>query len=294
MIRSMTGFGRARVAGEKLVVAVEARSINHRYLDVALKLPRGLAALEGEARRLIQRTLERGRVEVTINVAPTGDETGQQVTLDIPLARAYRELGRRLAAELAMDESPSLPWLLDRPGVIRIDEATPSEEETTWVLVERALTDALAELRERRESEGEALAGALRDLHAALTLELERMTARAPAATANDEARFRQRLQAMLGTHPVDEARVLTEVAIWAEKADVSEELTRMRAHLEQLELALKTGGAVGRPLDFLIQELNREVNTVASKADDLELAQAAIAAKGLLEKVREQVQNLE
>jgi len=115
-----------------------------------------------------------------------------------------------------------------------------------------------------------------------------------PAAVARREARLRERIRALLGETPIDQARILGEVAIWAEKTDVREELTRLRAHLEQCALVLAQGGAVGRPLDFLIQELNREVNTIASKADDLEVSQAALAAKGLIEKMREQVQNLE
>ena len=125
-------------------------------------------------------------------------------------------------------------------------------------------------------------------------LEVERISARVPLVAERRQERFRERLATLLGAYPIDEARVLTEVAIWAEKTDIAEEVTRLRAHLEQFALMLKDGGAVGRQLDFLIQEMNREVNTVASKADDLELSQSAMAAKGLLEKVREQVQNLE
>ena len=278
MIRSMTGFGRAQVAGDKALVSVEARSVNHRHLDIALKLPR-LAALESNARRLIQERLERGRIDVSVSVTPVAGEASQQVLIDAPLARAYAEAGRRLAVELALSEAATLEWIL---------------EQALWPTLEDALAKALAELIERREAEGEALAGALRTLHETLVLEVERITARVPVATARRQERFRERFTALLGTHAFDESRVLTEVAIWAEKTDIAEELTRLRAHLEQFALMLKDGGPVGRPLDFLIQEMNRELNTIASKADDLELSQSAIAAKGLLEKVREQVQNLE
>lgn len=294
MIRSMTGFGRAQVAGDKVVVSVEARSVNHRHLDIALKLPRLAAALESDARRLIQDRLERGRVDVTVSVTPVAGETAQQVSVEVPLARAYAEAGRRLAEELRILQGVTLEWLLERPGILRVEEAEPPGAEAIWPVVEASLTGALDELVERRETEGEALAAALRGLHEALVLEVDRIAARVPLVAERRQERFRERLQTLLGAYPIDEARVLTEVAIWAEKTDIAEEVTRLRAHLEQLALMLKEGGAVGRPLDFLTQEMNREVNTIASKADDLPLSQSALAAKGLLEKVREQVQNLE
>src|SRR5947209_6029284 len=214
-LRSMTGFGRAEVSAGPVAISVEARSLNHRHLDVTLRLPRALADLEMDARRLIQSRLERGRVEIAAQLSPAPDTPGQKISVD-----------QALAADL------------------------------------RAQTDLVE--------------------------------ARVPAAVARREARLRERIRALLGEAPIDQARILGEVAIWAEKTDVREELTRLRAHLEQCALVLAGGGAVGRPLDFLIQELNREVNTIASKADDLEVSQAALAAKGLIEKMREQVQNLE
>jgi uncharacterized protein (TIGR00255 family) len=165
---------------------------------------------------------------------------------------------------------------------------------TVWPLVAQALGRALDELVERRGTEGAALASELRALGAALATAVEHMTARAPVASARREERLRERMTTLLAGTPVDEGRIATEVAVWATKTDVTEELARLRAHLEEFGLMLDKGGSVGRQFDFLIQEMNREVNTVASKADDLELSQAALAAKGLLEKIREQVQNLE
>src|SRR2546426_1140258 len=216
-LRSMTGFGRAEVSAGPVAISVEARSLNHRHLDVTLRLPRALADLEMDARRLIQSRLERGRVEIAAQLSPAPDTPGQKISVDQALAAQYVARAHR-----------------------------------DWV------------------------------------------GARVPAAVARREARLRERIRALLGEAPIDQARILGEVAIWAEKTDVREELTRLRAHLEQCALVLAGGGAVGRPLDFLIQELNREVNTIASKADDLEVSQAALAAKGLIEKMREQVQNLE
>jgi uncharacterized protein (TIGR00255 family) len=296
MIRSMTGFGRAEVRGDALVVTVEARSVNHRHLDVVLRLPRGLSPLELEARRVVTSRLERGRIDVSVQVAAVNGST-QRVVADAALAREYVARARALGAELAdlgVTGAVTLEWLLQRPGVVRVEEAESTEAAVPWSALEQALARAMDELVERRTAEGERLAQELRGLRAELATIVETMAARAPAGVARREERLRERLRGLLGAAGLDESRILTEAAVWADKADIAEELTRLRAHLAELALLLDKGGPVGRTLDFLLQELGREVNTVASKADDLELSQAALAGKGVLEKMREQVQNLE
>jgi uncharacterized protein (TIGR00255 family) len=293
----MTGFGRAELRGDTLVVTVEARSVNHRHLDVALRVPRALAALELDARRAIAARLERGRVDVSVQVAAVNEQASQRIVTDTALAREYVARARALAAEVAdlgVTGGVTLEWLLHRPGVVRTEEAEPADVVVPGAVLEQALGRALDELVARREAEGERLGQELRSLHAELAATVDIMAGRAPAAVARREQRLRERLQALLGAAGVDEGRIVTEAAIWADKADITEELARLRAHLAELALVLDKGGAVGRPLDFLLQELGREVNTVASKADDLELSQAALAGKGVLEKMREQVQNLE
>ena len=297
MIRSMTGFGRAEVRGDTLVVLVEARSVNHRHLDVALRLPRALTALEIEARKVIAGRVERGRVDVSVVTTPVAGQSTQRVVTDHALAREYAARGRALANDLddvGLAGSLTLQWLLERPGVVRLEDSEPVEASVPWPLLEAALGRALDELVDRRGAEGERLAQELRSLHAELTGIVNTMAARAPAAVARREERLRERIRSLLDGAGVDEARILTEAAVWADKGDITEELTRLRAHLAEWALVLDKGGPVGRPLDFLLQELGREVNTVASKADDLELSQAALAGKGVLEKMREQVQNLE
>jgi uncharacterized protein (TIGR00255 family) len=297
MVRSMTGFGRAEVRGDTLVVTVEARSVNQRHLDVALRLPRALATLELEARRAVAARLERGRVDIVVQVTATGDQAGQRIVTDAALAREYVARARALGAELAdlgVGGGVTLEWVLQRPGVVRLEDTESAEAVVPWPLLDQALGRALDELIERRTAEGERLAQELRGLHADLGSIVETMTVRAPASVVRREERLRERLRALLGAAVVDETRILTEAAVWADKSDITEELARLRAHLGELLLVLDKGGPVGRPLEFLLQELGREVNTVASKADDLELSQAALAGKGVLEKMREQVQNLE
>ena len=289
----MTGFGRAEVSGAGVLVTAEARSVNHRHLDVALRVPRALASVELELRRLIASRLERGRVDVAVQVAPATGAPPQQIRMDAALAREYLEQARAFARDVGVAGEVTLGWLLERPGVVRMEDVEPAEG-SLWPALCEAVSAALEELVARRTTEGEALAAELRRLLVELAAEVETIAARAPAAVARREERLRERIRSVLGEAGVDEGRILTEVAIWADKTDVTEELARLRAHLAQFAAALDRGGALGRSLDFLIQELGREVNTASAKADDLELSQAAIAAKGILEKMREQVQNLE
>ena len=294
MIRSMTGYGRAEVAGVRLSLSVECKSLNHRHLDIALRLPRALSSFELDARRLIQGAVQRGRIEVSVNVAPLEGAPAADLTINMAQARAYTALVRRAGDDLNLGGPPTLQWLLEQPGVITREEQTPLSPEEGWPLLHDALAKALGELRARRDAEGAALDKELRALLAAMGEQVGMMAARGPAATERKQQRLRERVQALVGSTPLDEARLATEVAMWAEKSDITEELARLRAHMGELARLLDEGGAVGRTLDFLIQEMNREVNTVGSKADDLELSQAAIAAKSTLEKLREQAQNIE
>ncbi len=294
MIRSMTGFGRAEVAGDTLTVIVEARSVNHRHLDVAIRVPSAWATLDVEVRRIVQARIERGRVDVSIQVAPLSSVSARTVRIDTPLARRYVEQARQLADELGLAADVPLGWVLERPGVVELTDAPPLAAASVSPLVAEALGRALDELIERRGVEGAALASELRALAGSLGATVEQMAARAPVASARREERLRERMTALLANAEIDESRIATEVAVWATKTDATEELARLRVHLEEFGLMLAKGGSVGRQFDFLIQEMNREVNTVASKADDLDLSQAALGAKGLLEKIREQVQNLE
>ena len=294
MIRSMTGFGRAEVSGEAIVVTVEARSVNHRHLDIALRLPRALTGLEMDARRVVQSRVERGRIDVAVQIAPLAGLSAQRLTIDTDLAREYVARAHALGAELSMPDDVTLTWVMERSGVTRLADGEPAEPAAPWPVLADALARALDELVARRTAEGERLEQELRSLHTDLTAHVTVMASRAPAAAARKEERLRERLRALLQDTPIDDARLLAEAAIWADKTDITEELARLRAHLAEFTLLLDKGGSLGRQLDFLLQELNREVNTVGSKADDLEMSQATLGAKSALEKIREQVQNLE
>jgi uncharacterized protein (TIGR00255 family) len=294
MIRSMTGYGRAEAAGARVTLAVECKSVNHRHLDIALKLPRALVSLEADVRRLVQSTVGRGRVDVNVSLNPVAGGTLNELSVNVSQAREYADMARQLADELGLGGGPTLEWLFEQPGVISREAEPTLLDEETWPLLEKALTGALGELQARRDAEGQALARELVILHETLGTHVEVIAKRAPAGVERRAARLRERIQSLLGEVSLDEGRLATEVAMWAEKSDVTEELARLRAHLVEFAVLLRDGGTVGRTLDFLIQEMNREVNTVGSKADDLEISQAVIAAKGTLEKLREQAQNIE
>jgi uncharacterized protein (TIGR00255 family) len=293
-LRSMTGFGRAEATGDSVTVTAEARSVNHRHLDIALRLPRALAAFEMDARRMIQSRLERGRIDVAVQLGLSPGQSAQQVAVDATLAAQYIAQARELGRAVALGGDVTLAWVLERPGVMRMQETETPAGGIAWPVLGDVLGRALDELVACRETEGDALGAEFRALHAALRAQVDVVAARTPAALARYQERLRERIATLLGEIVVDEGRLMTEVAIWADKTDVREEMTRLRAHLDQLLVLLDKGGPVGRALDFLIQELNREVNTIGSKADDLELSLAALAAKGIIEKMREQAQNLE
>lgn len=294
MIRSMTGYGRAEVSGPRLTATVECRSVNHRHLDITLKLPRALVIHEPDARRLVQAVVQRGRVDVSATLTPVGGDALGTLSVNTAQAREYEAAARALADELQLTATLRIEWLLAQPGVLTRDAEPAVAPEEGWTLVAKALEAALADLAARREAEGKALAQELGALHETLEAEMAQVASRVPVAQARRMTRLRERVQALLGEIPVDQGRLATEVAALAERADITEELARLRVHLGELRARIDEGGQVGRPLDFLIQEINREVNTVGSKADDLEISQAVIAAKATLEKVREQVQNIE
>lgn len=294
MIRSMTGYGRAETSGPRLAVSVECRSVNHRHLDVSLKLPRVLASFEAEARRLVQAAATRGRVDISASLTAAGGGSLTPLSVNVAQAREYETVARALAGELGLAPALRLEWLLGQPGVLAREAEGAVAPEQAWPLLAEALARALGELVARREAEGKALAEELATLHETLAARVEQITARAPLAQSRRAERLRERVQALLGETPLDEGRLATEVAALAERADITEELARLRVHLGELRALVRADAAVGRTMDFLIQEINREVNTVGSKADDLEISQAVIAAKSTLEKIREQVQNIE
>ena len=292
LVVSMTGYGRAEARGARVVVVAEARSLNHRFFETGVKLPRGLTGSEVEIRRLVQGRVARGRVDLTVTLRRTGSAL-PNVRTDIALGLAYARGARTLAEAAGIAGEVSVADLLRLPGVVTVEESEEEDGESA-VLLKTAATEALDELCRMRQTEGAALA---RDLHShvdALVAWVRGVERLLPAALARIQARQRERIQAILGETPADPGRLAQEVATWAARSDVAEELTRLGSHLAQFRTLLAEGGALGRQLDFLSQELHREVNTIASKADDAELVARVLEARTLVERIREQVQNVE
>lgn len=291
-LASMTGYGRAEARGSRLAVVVEVRSLNHRFLEVACKLPRPFGVQEPELRRLVQSRLSRGRVDVAVSLRRVG--TGQaSVRTDLALGASYLEAARTLARELGLAGGLEVADLLRLPGVVNLEEAEDADDEA-WALLKEASEHALDELLRMRQAEGAALA---RDLAGHLdrlevwACELDQLL---PGALNRIRERLRARIEALLGEPPVDPGRLAQEAVVWAARSDVAEELARLRSHCERFRELLARGGAVGRQLDFLTQELHREVSTIASKVDDAALVARVLEGRTAVERLREQVQNIE
>ncbi|TMI80563.1 MAG: YicC family protein [Bacillati bacterium ANGP1] len=271
----MTGFG----AGDLTTVAgryvVEARSLNHRFLEVAVRLPRDLAPLEERIRALVQGRILRGRVEIAI------------------IRKAFTNALNDLKQALDLSGTPDLSMLVGLPDLIKIEE--PKEDlEEVWPSIAGGLGQALTRLVAMREDEGGRLARDLGERMRRVGQRVDDVEQRAPRVVKDYAARLSRRIAELMGAVPVDEGRVAAEVAIFADRCDISEELTRFRSHLTQMRQTLEADGAVGRTLEFIVQELGREANTMGSKANDVEVARDVIAIKGELESLREQIQNVE
>jgi uncharacterized protein (TIGR00255 family) len=292
LVASMTGYGRAEVRGVRIALVAEVRSLNHRFLETNVKLPRGLTSHEPDVRRLVQGRVARGRVDVTVTLRRTAGSAAT-VRTDVALGLEYARGARALGEALGATSELSVADLLRLPGVVTIEETEEDDGEGT-VLVKSAVSEALDELGRMRQTEGAALARDLGTHLDALGTWVRGVEALLPAALAQIHDRLRDRVQAILGETPVDPGRLAQEVATWAARSDIAEELARLNSHLTQFRALLMEGGALGRQLDFLTQELHREVNTIASKVGDAELIAGLLEARTLVERIREQVQNVE
>lgn len=292
VVKSMTGYGRGESSWNGHNIVAEVRSVNNRYLDCTVKLPRVYAFAEETVKAAVQTRVSRGKVEVYFTVGPS--ENGVvSVTLNRGVADGYYRALRELADTYSLADDISVSLLSRFPDVFLVERTEEDREEAAAGLLE-ALTKALDEFDGMRLREGRRLAEDVRnraDTIEALTAQVE---LRAHGIVADYRARLTAKLQEVLGNTQIDEGRILTEAAIYADKVAVDEETVRLRSHLSQLRDMLTQGGNVGRKLDFLIQEFNREANTIGSKCNDVETSRTVVDIKSEIEKIREQIQNLE
>ena len=292
MIKSMTGYGKGEATTDHGTFTVEIRSVNHRFGEVSVRMPRGFMALENEVKRAVSALLKRGKIDVFVQweEAMTGESLPQ---VDMVLARSYYTTFNHLACELGVLDQVPLSLVIAQKGVLRENSSTLAVEDYRDQLMS-ALQAAVAALDAMRTREGEALAADL----SARRIQVAEWTAliseRTPVVVIEYRQKLKARLEQLLEGTELDETRLAQEVALMADRCDVTEELVRLASHFTQFDEALRLPEPVGRKLDFLMQEMNREVNTIGSKSSDAGITTLVIRIKAEMEKMREQVQNIE
>ena len=295
----MTGFGRGQYEDENFSVTVEMKTVNHRYNEVAIRLPRFLNPLEDKNRKTILKTVNRGRIDVFINADYTSSENCT-LKVDKNLAAAYHKALQEVGAAIGLEElninsAQEVMYLSRCQDVINVKEGF-FDVETVWSKVEQAVKEALDNLVTMRETEGGNIYGDFIYRADLIAEKLTKIEERSPMVVEEYQAKLTDRLNNLLADHniTVEPERLLQEVAIFADRASITEEIVRLKSHIKQFKNIINSDQPVGRKLDFLIQEFNREANTIASKANDYTLAQIVVEIKAEIEKIREQIQNIE
>jgi uncharacterized protein (TIGR00255 family) len=292
MIKSMTGYGRVETLLDGRNIVVEAKSVNHRFLEISLRTPAALFPLEMEYKKKIGERFKRGRIDVSIRLEGEGADTSK-VNLNLDIARNYFDVLNRLIAEFHLQETITLKSLTGFRDIF----TPPSETQLSSDFlshVEKTLQEALSMLVNMRQEEGIALYSDMEMRLKAISEIMETIRLRAPEVVLEYQKRLADRIKELTAGYVLDDARLAQEVAIMADRCDITEELVRMQSHLGQFRALLQSDEAQGRKIDFLLQEMNREINTVGSKSNDAEIARQVIEAKSELGKLREQAQNIE
>ncbi len=292
LVKSMTGYGRAVETVNGREFTVELRSVNNRYLDCTVKMPRLYAFAEDSVKTHVKSAISRGKVDVFIAVNVMEDMQ-MRISVNHPVLEGYLSAMRSIASDYGVRDDISVTALSRLPDVFVVEKAEEDEEKLTQDILS-VVDKALEKFTAMRTTEGAALEADLRGRAATILTLVEKVEQRSPVTLAEYRARLTEKMQEVLQSTTIDEGRILQEAAIYADKIAVDEETVRLRSHLNQLETMLTNGGAIGRKLDFLLQELNREANTIGSKGNDLEQARTVVEIKAELEKIREQTQNIE
>ena len=292
MIKSMTGYGKAEATSETGRITVEIRSVNHRYGEIYVKLPRLLMPFENEVRKCVAGRLKRGKIEVFIQMEGVAS-AGALPEVDLQLAKAYYDAFVKMKEALGLHEPVTLSLIAAQKGVLILGESEEAAEVFQGELF-AAVRSAVDNLDAMRLREGVALIEDLAARRESLTDTIAKVAQRSPLVVAESAKRLKERIEQLAADSGVDEGRMAQEVAFIADRCDITEELVRFDSHLQQFDETLLMAEPVGRKLDFILQELNREVNTIGSKANDAAIASCVVQLKAELEKIREQVQNIE
>ncbi len=292
MIKSMTGFGRGEAGDETRKIVVEIKSVNHRYLDLNVKLPRKLNAFEVEIRNFIKSRIVRGKVDVYITLEET-KEASDILHYNTHIADMYMENIRKMSQDYGIPFDVTATSLARFPDVLEMTDAEDDDEMLHLFLMD-ALTTATDQFVENRSQEGMRLRQDMLAKMDEMSSYVTTLEERSPQIIEEYRERLQTKITDLLGDHAIDETRIASEVVLYADKVCIDEEMVRLRSHVEETKHMLADGGEVGRKLDFIAQEMNREANTILSKSTDVEIAGIGISLKTLIEKVREQIQNLE
>lgn len=293
MVRSMTGFGRAETEREGQRIAVEIRSLNHRFCEVLARLPRSLAHLESRVRDVVQERVLRGKVTVSVSLEGQNNGPAAAVQLNEAIARRYLDLAGDIKSKLEVHGDLSLQALFGLPDVIS-RETEKLDEESYWPSIHTALVDALNDLDDMRQTEGAALAKDLTSRADILEEGLGRIEARLPEWLSGGKQRLTEKVNSLTKDTDFNRFRLEAEIVLFVDRYDATEECVRLRSHIQQMRKWIDDPAPAGRKLNFLLQEMNREVNTIGSKAQDIALAKEVVLLKEEVEKIREQVQNVE
>jgi uncharacterized protein (TIGR00255 family) len=293
MANSMTGFGRGEASGHGYHFTVELKAVNHRFFEVSVRMPRNLNVLEERIRKILQGKIQRGRIDVFVNVKEN-EEKKRLVKVDKDLALSYDKTLKDLALTLKTPYETDIYRLAALPEVFSVEDLE-TDFELLWEPLSRATAEALNGFMQMRQVEGERLAEDLLNRLHSIREAKDEIAGYSDTVVSDYQSRLRERIQVLLGESAIlDEAKLASEVAFFADRVSITEELVRLQSHIDQCQEALKSTEAVGRKLDFLVQEMNREINTIGSKANNLNISQLVVQMKSELEKIREQVQNLE
>lgn len=292
MIKSMTGFGRCEISEGARKVTVEMKAVNHRYLDVSVKMPKKLNVFEAAIRSELKNYIQRGKVDLFISYEDTSENT-VVIKYNREVAAEYMRYLSQMAVEFGLDNDVRTSVLSRYPEVFTMEEASEDEDEI-WKMIKKAVDGAADGLSETRIREGEALQSDLISKLDDMLAHVDFIEQRSPGIVAEYRQRLEEKVRELLKDASIDESRIVTEVTIFADKICVDEEMVRLRSHIEAVKKTLLEGGSIGRKLDFLAQEMNREANTILSKTNDLAVSNCGIELKTTIEKVREQIQNIE
>lgn len=292
MIRSMTGFGKASAVYEDKTVVVEIKSVNHRYFEMYARVPRSYMQLEDLIRTHLRKAVVRGKIEVNVNISFAGSER-TDITVNKELLKRYLDIFEEISGEFSLKNDIAASVALRIPDIIT-SETEENDIEKLWEEVLPVLDAAVAELTKLRTEEGSRIASDIISKCELLREGVGYIEKRSEKIVSEYETKLRERINRLLGDTSVDEQRLLTEVAIMADRVAVDEEITRLNSHCEALAEMFASGESNGKKMDFIIQEMNREVNTISSKIGDIDITKKIIELKNLIEKIREQVQNIE